>query len=175
MSSNNGVTGKLSSRVMNMKFMKFMKNDDDESSNSNTTSNANSDTESTEQKRKQFGRDKSEWDLNSCNDDVKGDTGKEKKKVKKLIYKKRPHPIVSNVGYSELRKSEGLITGRKTFGSSADEANPKKRKLEEGEQEEEGEEEGKGYKSKNEAAGKQDEGEDDYDLDKLFKDSTKKK
>ncbi|CAI4052180.1 hypothetical protein SUVZ_14G3430 [Saccharomyces uvarum] len=173
MSSNNGVTGKLSSRVMNMKFMKFMKNDDDESSNSNTPSNANSDTESTEQKWKQFGRDNSEWDLNSCNDDVKGDSGNEKKKVKKLVYKKRPHLIVSNVGYSELRKAEGLITGRKTFGSSADEANPKKRKLEEGEQEEE--EEGKGYDQKKEAVGKQDEGEDDYDLDKLFKDSIKKK
>ncbi|CAI4036122.1 hypothetical protein SMKI_14G3410 [Saccharomyces mikatae IFO 1815] len=166
MSANNGVTGKLSSRVMNMKFMKFGRTDDDESSNSNTPSNTNSDVESTEQKRKLFGRDNSEWDLNNYNDDVKQILGKEKKKVKKVIYKKRHHLIVSNVGYSELRKSDGVISGRKTFGDDTGDTNSKKRKLEENEQDEE---------ERSDVTGNQDKGEDEYDLDKLFKNSNKKR
>ncbi|CAI4050441.1 Mpp6p SKDI_14G3440 [Saccharomyces kudriavzevii IFO 1802] len=170
MSAHNGVTGKLSSRVMNMKFMKFGRTDDDESSNSNTPSNANSDVESTEQKRKLFGRDNSEWDLNSYNDSVEENLHKEKKKIKKVVYKKRRHPVISNVGYSELRKSEGLVRGRKTFGDSADEINAKKRGLEESEQNEEGND----AKDK-EATGGQGQDEDEYGLDKLFKDSIKKR
>lgn len=171
MSANNGVTGKLSSRVMNMKFMKFGKTDDEESSNSNTPSIINSDVESTEQREKLFGRDNSAWDLNSYNDDVKEISGKQKKKMRKVVYKKQPHRIVSNVGYSELRKPEGVISGRKTFGGNPSDIGSRKRKLEESEQNEEGKSDAKDK----EFTGSQEEGGDEYDLDKLFKDSIKKK
>nr|5VZJ_L Chain L, M-phase phosphoprotein 6 homolog [Saccharomyces cerevisiae S288C] len=40
--------------------------------------------------------------------------------VKRVVYKKRPNLIISNVGYSELRKPEGVISGRKTFGDNSD-------------------------------------------------------
>ena len=171
MSANNGVTGKLSSRVMNMKFMKFGKTDDEESSNSNTPSNINSDVEPIEQKGKLFGLDDSAWDLNSYKDDLKKISGKEKKKVNRVVYKKRPNLIISNVGYSELRKPEGVISGRKTFGDNSDDIGSRKRKFDEGEQ---NEDEKRDAKDK-EFTGSQDDGEDEYDLDKLFKDSIKKK
>ncbi|QHS75924.1 Mpp6p [Saccharomyces paradoxus] len=171
MSTNNGVTGKLSSRVMNMKFMKFGKTDDEESSNSNTPSIINSDVESNEQREKLFGRDNSAWDLNSYNDDVKKISGKQKKKMRKVVYKKRPHLIISNVGYSELRKPEGVMNGRKVFGDNPNDIGSRKRKLEESEQNEEGKSDAKDK----EFTGSQEEGEDEYDLDKLFKDSIKKK
>lgn len=91
--------------------------------------------------------------------------------MKRVVYKKRPNLIISNVGYSELRKPEGVISGRKTFGDNSDDIGSRKRKFDEGEQ---NEDEKRDAKDK-EFTGSQDDGEDEYDLDKLFKDSIKKK
>lgn len=61
--------------------------------------------------------------------------------------------------------------GEKTFGDNSDDIGSRKRKFDEGEQ---NEDEKRDAKDK-EFTGSQDDGEDEYDLDKLFKDSIKKK
>lgn len=156
------VSGSLSSRVMNMKFMRF--SSDKNSSDDNTSGNtAPSSKESTVDSTRSF-HDNSEWSLDDASAKVKKNT----KTIRLNI--KRKTPIIARqvnssiLGVTMLQRGQVSVRGKTLFGGEpvvpiTEETNPKKRYLEESE-------ENDGKESKND---------DGYDLDKIFKDTMKKK
>lgn len=158
------VSGKLSSRVMNMKFMKF--SNDDESSDS--TSKASSAGPDNIKKHEFF--DNSEWSLTK-NDDSKE---KSRKNIKVRTVKRRVktstnrQPVISqNIGITTLKKQAVItagVRGRKVFGSKVD--SDGKRSIND-----EGNDNDQGNIEQNQT----DEDKDGYDLDTIFKQSMRKR
>ncbi|EDO18778.1 hypothetical protein Kpol_1028p53 [Vanderwaltozyma polyspora DSM 70294] len=95
------ITGKLSNRVMNMKFMKFSKSSTDETE-SEVVSTA-----------KKFS-DSSEWTLPKH----KGtdDDQVQKSSVRKVIRVRRTPIVLSNVGVATIKEDVNIIRGRRMVG-----------------------------------------------------------
>ncbi|KAL3234346.1 hypothetical protein RNJ44_03108 [Nakaseomyces bracarensis] len=103
--------GELSSRVMNMKFMKFMKTDEEKKADETSESNIKDDD--------------SRWDMKSVQNSVT--------QSKKLIIRKKPVnvPLEQNVSVTTLENEgkevkKNALHGRRIFG-----VNPNKRPAEE--------------------------------------------
>lgn len=123
------VNGKLSSRVMNMKFMKF----------SQPETPSNDDKPGYDKAKKSAVPDSSQWDLKSL-----PDASSTKKNKRKVMVQKKKVNVRSGVSITELKREiEPVVRGRRVVGESPEEAQAK-RSREEGE-------------------------DDDYDLDKIFK------
>lgn len=177
--SQKAVTGSLSSRVMNMKFMRFSNNDTKSNENSNSNkfdrlnsrntsreSSANPDNTESDNNANKF-QDNSEWALpahkNESNStinlkDYNGESILVKKKRKIIRLNQPRRMIMQNVSVTTLNKDKmNLPVGKIKF----DNDNGKKRTRDD---EEATNEDAKGTAD---AA----EGNDDYDLDKIFKET----
>lgn len=121
------VNGKLSSRVMNMKFMKFSQQE-----------NAGGDVESLDNGvKKSTIPDNSQWDLKQIPKD------KVKKNNKLISVRRKQKNVRSNVSITDLkRETNEVIRGRRVIAEASDDKESKR---------------------------KRDESEDEYDLDKIFK------
>lgn len=141
--------GKLSSRVMNMKFMRFTKQE-------NTDDN---DVISNEEEKKSISHDNSQWNFTGTNED--------KQHKRRIVLKKKRNVGVSApqrtvVGITELKREDNsIVRGRRIIGEAKKDDHDdddKTNKRERGD----------------DKAGE----DDDYDLDKIFKqvkDEKKKK
>lgn len=132
------VNGKLSSRVMNMKFMRFTKQENAD----------DNDVTSNEEEKKSLLHDNSEWNLR--------DTNEAKQDKKRVIVLKRTKnlgisaPQRSVLGITKLKCEDSIVRGRRVIGEA--------KKVDD---------DGGSKTNKRERA--DDVGDDDYDLDKIFK------
>lgn len=173
-----GVQGKLSGRVMNMKFMRFAK--DDSNSTSNTNDSGNTSRESSPSVRQNSNasndsrntsngfHDNSEWFAK----DIKDPQRKKKILIKKgKRFNKSRIVLADNISVTSLNMQNGNASirnrdndrtaiGRRTFNEFG---KGQKRKLDQA----------KGDDNNKEAEGEEDT--DDYELDKMFKESMKKR
>lgn len=159
-----GVSGKLSSRVMNMKFMRFSKDESEsEGSKENTPVE-----DGTSDNGKVGYRDSSEWFASEIKD------GMESKKKRITIKKRKPVAIVSqNVSVTNLQKDRSTATsvvglGRRVFDNSV---------TKDQSTDATGEPPAKGSKKRALDAQNSNDTEDtdDYELDRMFKDSIRKR
>lgn len=162
------MSGSLSSRVMNMKFMRFSGDKDSNESNTGASAANVSSKESTVDSTTSF-HDNSEWSLN----DNASNNAEVKKNVKTIrLNIKRKNPIVarqvnsSTLGVTMLQRGQVSVRGKTLFGGelvvpAVEEPNPRKRTLEDGEED--------GTNAKESS------NDDGYDLDKIFKDTMKRK
>lgn len=96
------VNGKLSSRVMNMKFMKF----------SQPNSDIGDGKPVTDETKKSTVPDNSQWDLNSLQS-----AGKAKKNKRKVIIKKKRVNVRSGVSITDVKRdSDQVVRGRRVIG-----------------------------------------------------------
>lgn len=177
------VVGSVSSRVMNMKFMRFASNRENSensqssiSSNSGTLRGSSSGNDSNVENVKSF-HDNSEWSLTDNRQD-KEDTANNNgvKTIKLNIRRKNMLKVRSGnqsiVGVTMLQRGNLSVKGKTSFGGEAiasvknDDINIKKRKFDSDATLENENKEDEGEKGTNE--------DDGYDLDKIFKDTMKK-
>lgn len=174
------VTGSLSSRVMNMKFMRFNKNTENDSDDTNRTNSNSEDTsnsrdasngnpdmaDSQSSNSSTKFRDNSEWSLSGQNDMFSGDKGQVKTVVKKrkIIRLAKPRRLIKeNVSVTTLNRDNMNVAGKIKFEN----VSGKKRAREDGDHGEE-----KKITQDNEE--NKDENNDDYDLDRIFKETKNK-
>ncbi|CCC67013.1 hypothetical protein NCAS_0A04550 [Naumovozyma castellii] len=154
-----GVSGSLSSRVMNMKFMKFSRNNNNNDEENTSDSRESSINNNDETSNKNF-RDNSEWKLEPNTTPIKG------KKVIRIKKKNqlRSHPnVIQDVGITYIQSNlNNAIMGRQTIRDDKETENEKDNKENENENQE------------HTKRPRDDEPEDDYDLDKIFKESMSK-
>ncbi|CCD27351.1 Mpp6p NDAI_0K01600 [Naumovozyma dairenensis CBS 421] len=191
MSSSKQVSGSLSSRVMNMKFMKFSKNDSDTTDsllNDRSISN-NSSNDSNITINGNF-RDNSEWSLDrqttSSSSSTTNTTAAIPNKTKKtIIIKKRKRflpNIVQDVGVTTLQremnyhnntKGNAPILGRLNFGIKREEQQKLYTKVSDGEEETVSKK--RKQNNNDEEEEEEEDDDDDYELDTMFKESIKHK
>lgn len=156
-----GVQGKLSSRVMNMKFMRFSKDEDSETGSRETTPSADqrsASVNSDNSKAASGFHDSSEWFAGSASSGASST----KRKVVVVRKKRAPVTIVSdNVSVTQLQQQTQVpSTGRRTFGADKG----KKRSADEASAD-----------GSTTAEGQENEDEDGYELDTMFKESVKRR
>ena len=169
-----GVQGKLSGRVMNMKFMRFAKDDSNLTTNTNDSTNTTRESSPSTRQGSNVSndsgstnsgfRDNSEWFAK----DIKDPQRKKKIVIKKgKKFNKVKAVLADNVSVTSLNMQKGNISirnndndktvmGRKTFNELS---KGQKRKLDQTD-----------GKDNND-----DEETDDYEIDKIFKESMKKR
>ncbi|KAG0671756.1 hypothetical protein C6P45_005021 [Maudiozyma exigua] len=170
-----GVQGKLSGRVMNMKFMRFAKDDSNSTSNTNDSGNTtresspsvrqNSNASSDSRTTSNGFHDNSEWFAK----DIKDPQRKKKIVIKKgKKFNKAKVVLADNISVTSLNMQKGSTSirnndnnktaiGRRTFNELG---KGQKRKLDQ---------------AKGDDNNKEEEDTDDYELDKMFKESMKKR
>lgn len=114
------VTGTLSSRVMNMKFMRFTNSKDSIESDSSNSSNS---TMYVHQKLNKNFSDNSEWKL--ARHQISENSTDETQKVKNVIRIKRNPLVISNIGIANVKRetiTNNIVRGRRIVGEPPIEA-----------------------------------------------------